>query len=61
MLKQEEPVSLMYLYTRDGKTVSTPNVDIAIARNQDDQLIIVEKHIGQKVEKSTLIIEDKEL
>lgn len=56
--KKEEPREVtVYNYLSDGKVCTTPNVEIAIARRQGDAHIQVEKHLGEQINHSTLVID----
>ena len=44
----------MYNYQKDGKTCSTPNVEIAVTRRDADTKIEIETKIGETIELSTL-------
>ena len=47
---QTETKTIMYNYTKDGKVCSTPNVEIAVTRRDEDTKIEVETIInGDKV------------
>jgi len=56
MYKTEIVPTVLYYYNRDGKIIVTPNVNIAVGRNQSGD-ITVETITGAKREHSTLIIE----
>jgi len=54
MYQTIEHKSVMYNYSRDGKICSTPNVEIAVTRRDEDSDIQVETQIGDKKEFSNL-------
>ena len=42
MIKSNETKTVMYTYLKDGKPCSTPNVEIAVTRRDEDTTIEVE-------------------
>lgn len=57
MYQKNDITTVIYNYKRDGRTCSTPNVDIAISRRDESSTIHVETRTGEKVEYSTLVFE----
>ena len=56
MYKTKEVNTTMYHYMKDGRKCSTPNVEIAIARRDDDTEIKVEARVDDEVKHSTLVL-----
>ena len=56
MYQTTDQKTVMYNYSKDGKTCSTPNVEIAVTRRDEDSDIQVETQIGDKKEFTRLAI-----
>jgi len=54
MYQTNDTKTVMYNYSKDGKICSTPNVEIAVTRRDEDSDIQVETQIGDKKEFSNL-------
>ena len=57
MYQTTETKSVIYNYKVDGRTCSTPNVEIAIKRRDEDSTIQVETIINGVSEMSTLVLD----
>jgi len=56
MYQTNESKSIMYHYKKDGKTCSTPNVEIAVTRRDEDTKIQVETITGDNSELTVLAL-----
>ena len=56
MYQTNESKSIMYHYKKDGKTCSTPNVEIAVTRRDEDTKIQVETITGDSSELTVLAL-----